>query len=287
MVESWFFPDSYLAEMEALVAAMYVVEGKAKKPDIKDVLLMAQAFGIYMRGQTEKAGSIHHFLKGIRKKGGPVIARTELPNKRYYEFLRFVAHQAKLVEDAEFSGIEPTTETGQPEPVVEKGPDLAAVWEQILDAYQEHAPKAWPQMVRRPKIAKMGTRLKEGIAYAGGAEEFVALYISALRKTPEFYRDQYVRKGAHLRPISDCLQCLFSADKHHKDLGVAGWRMFEWSDLIDASQAPAPGTRHPSEEFLSWTGTRWSHRDPLMPDEEIERHKEILIAAGLAPASAR
>lgn len=290
MSESWFFPDSYLLEMEALVAAMYEVEGKTKKPDIKDVLLMAQAFGIYMRGQTKKAGSIQHFLKGVRKEGGPVIARTELPNKRYYEFLRFVAQQAKLVEDAEFNAIEPTTKKVtlvEPEPVKEKGPDLAAVWDQLLDAYQEHAPKSWPQMVRRPKLAKMGTKLQEGISYAGSPEEFVALFASALRKTPDFYRNQYVRKGANLRPMLDCLTCLLSADKNHKDLGVAGWRMFEWADLIDAGEAPAPGTRHPSEEFISWTGTRWSYRDPYMADDEIEQHKANLIAAGLAPADSR
>lgn len=287
MSQSWFFPDSYLEEMEALVAAMYEVEGKAKKPDIKEVLLMAQAFGIYMRGQVDKAGGIQYFLKGVRKKGGEVIARTELPNKRYYEFLRFVAHQAKLVEDAEFAAIDPTTETGTPEPVVEKGPDLAAVWEQMLDAYQEHAPNTWPQMVRRPKLAKMGTKLQEGIRYAGGAEEFIALFASALQKTPDFYRNQYVRKGSNLRPMLDCLMCLLSADKNHRDLGVAGWRMFEWADLIDAGEAPAPGTRHPSEEFISWTGTRWSYRDPYMADDEIEQHKANLIAAGLAPADSR
>lgn len=284
MSESWFFPDSYLEEMEALVAAMYVVEGKTKKPDIKDVLLMAQAFGIYMRGQTEKAGSIQHFLKGIRKKDGPVIARTELPNKRYYEFLSFVARQAKAAEEAMDSGLEPTATPEPVEPVKEEETDLAAVWEQMLDAYQANAPKTWPQMVRRPKLAKMGTKLQEGISYAGGAEEFVAAFTSALHKTPDFYRNQYVRKGASLRPMLDCLICLLSADKNHKELGVAGWRMFEWSDLIDVSAAPTPGTRHPSEEFISWTGTRWSYRDPFMADEEIDKHKAALIAAGLAPS---
>ena len=154
MSESWFFPDGYLAEMEALVAAIYEVEGKAKKPDIKDVLLMAQAFGVYMRGQTEKAGAIQNFLKGIRKSGGPRIARTELPNKRSFESLSLVARQAMLVDDAEFAGIDPTTETGTPaEPVAEepKGPDLADVWSKLQDIYQEHAPKTWPQLVRRSK----------------------------------------------------------------------------------------------------------------------------------------
>lgn len=284
MSESWFFPDSYLEEMEALVAAMYEVEGKAKKPDIKDVLLMAQAFGIYMRGQTEKAGGIQPFLKGVRKKGGDVIARTELPNKRYYEFLSYVSKQAKAVEEAMDADLDPTTAPEPVAPVEEKELDLSAVWEQLLDAYQANAPKTWPQMVRRPKLAKMGTKIQEGISYAGGAEEFVAAFASALHKTPDFYRNQYVRKGASLRPMLDCLICLISADKNHKDLGVAGWRMFEWSDLIDVSAAPAPGTRHPSEEFISWTGTRWSYRDPFMSDEEIDRHKANLIAAGLGPA---
>ena len=286
MSDSWFFPDSYLAEMEALVAAMYEVEGKTKKPDIKDVLLMAQAFGVYMRGQTEKAGSIQHFLKGIRKKGGSIVARTELPNKRYYEFLRFVAHQAKLVEDAEFSTIEPTTETVTAEP---EKPEVstAKVWEQLQEVYKEHAPSEWPQLTRKLPLGKMTSRLEEGISYAGSAEDFIALYASALKKTPDFYRNSYVRKGAKLRPVTDCILCLLSADKNHKDLGVSGWRVFEWSDLMDAGEAPAPGTRHPSEEFVSWTGTRWSHRDPFMADEEIDMHKANLIAAGLAPTGSQ
>lgn len=284
MSESWFFPDGYLEEMEALVAALYAVEGKTRKPDIKDVLLMAQAFGIYMRGQTERAGGIQAFLKGVRKKGGEVIARTELPNKRYYEFLSFVAKQAKAADEAIDADIEPTTAAQPAIQVQEKGSDVQAVWDKMLDAYQANAPKTWPQMVRRPKLAKMGAKIQEGIAYAGGAEEFVAAFASALQKTPDFYRNQYVRKGANLRPMLDCLICLISADKNHKELGVAGWRMFEWSDLIDVATAPAPGTRHPSEEFISWTGTRWSYRDPFMDDGEIAKHKAALIEAGLAPA---
>ena len=271
MKDSWFFPDEYLREMEALVAAIYQVEGKTKKPDIKDVLLMAQAFGVYFRGQVDKAGGVQQFLRGVRKVGGQPMGRTELPNKRYYEFLRFVMQNDQQVEEV------------PEDQEVETGPSLAEVWEQLLDAYQEHAPKDWPAMVRRPKLAKMGTRVQEGIDYAGGVEEFVALFTSALTKVPDFYRNTYVRKNGKLRPALDCLLCLLSGDKNHKELGVAGWRMFEWADLIEAAAAPAPGTRHPSEEFISWTGTRWSYKDPFMADEEIERHKAALIAAGLAP----
>jgi hypothetical protein len=288
MSESWFFPDSYLAEMEALVSAIYEVEGKAKKPDIKDVLLMAQAFGVYFRGQTEKAGSIQNFLKGIRKEGGPRIARTEMPNKRYYEFLTYVSQQAKLVEEAEFA-IDPTTKTGTPaEPVEEKeepkAANLSAVWSKMQDLYQENAPKTWPQLIRRSKLAKMGTKLQEGIDYAGGVDQFLGAFASALNKVPEFYRNQYPRQGAGLRPPSDCILCLISGDKNHRELGVSGWRMFEWADSLDASEVMAPGIQHPSEEFLHWTGTRWSYKRPELDDEILDQHKADLIAAGLGPA---
>lgn len=282
MSESWFFPDEYLAEMEKLVAAIYEVEGKVKRPDIKDVLLMAQAYGVYMRGQTEKAGSIQNFLRGIRKTGGHCIARAELPNKRYYEFLTYVAQQNELVAELELA------ETSKPaEPVAEepKAQDLAAVWSKMQDIFQENAPRTWPQLVRRSKLARMGTKLAEGIAYAGGAEEFLALFASALAKVPEFYRNQYPRKGAGLRPPSDCILCLISGDKNHRDLGVSGWRMFEWADSLDAGEVMAPGIQHPSEEFLHWTGTRWSYKRPDLSDEVLDEHKANLIAAGLGPAN--
>ena len=287
MSESWFFPDSYLAEMEALVSAIYEVEGKAKKPDIKDVLLMAQAFGVYFRGQTERAGSIQNFLKGIRKEGGPRIARTEMPNKRYYEFLTYVSQQAKLVEEIEFA-VKPTTKVGQPEPVEKKeepkGANLSAVWSKMQDLYQENAPKTWPQLIRRSKLAKMGTKLQEGIDYAGGVDQFLGAFASALNKVPEFYRNQYPRQGAGLRPPSDCILCLISGDKNHRELGVSGWRMFEWADSLDAAEVMAPGIQHPSEEFLHWTGTRWSYKRPELDDEILDQHKANLIAAGRGPA---
>lgn len=280
--EAWFFPDTYLREMEALVAAIYQVEGKTKQPDVKDVLLMAQAFGVYMKGQVDKAGSISSFLKGIRTENGPVIARTELPNKRYYEFLRYVASVTTAADELEEI---PTATEQQVEVKVEtESTDLAKVWDRLLDAYAENAPSTWPQIVRRPKLAKMGTRIQEGIAHAGGADQLVALFASALRKTPDFYRNTYIRKGANLRPVLDCILCLLSGDKNHKDLGVAGWRMFEWADLMDAGEAPKPGLRHPSEEFLSWTGTRWTYRRPDLSDEILEEHRQALIDAGLGPA---
>ncbi len=280
--ESWFFPDSYLREMEALVAAMYSVEGKAKRPDIKDVLLMAQAVGVYLHGQVDKAGSIQAFLRGIRKEGGPSIGRVELPNKRYYDFLRFAASTVTAAD--ELDEIPGASDQQIEETVDIKPSDLAKVWDQILDVYTENAPSTWPQMVRRPKLAKMGTRLQEGISHAGGSEEFVALFASALVKMPDFYRNTYVRMGSNLRPMLDCILCLLSADKNHRELGVSGWRMFEWADLMDAGAAPAPGVRHSSEEFLSWTGTRWSYRRPDLDDEILEEHRKILIDAGLGPA---
>ena len=246
--------------MEALVSAIYKVEGKAKRPDIKDVLLMAQAHGVYMRGQTEKSGSIQNYLRGVRKPNGPRIGRTELPNKRYFEFLTYVATQCSPSEDAEPAAIDPTTKTVTPA----EAPTLGAIWSKLQDIYQKDAPKTWPQLVRRSRLAKMGTRLQEGIDFAGGVDEFLGTFESALNKVPDFYRNQYPRQGAGLRPVSDCILCLISADKHHKELGVSGWRMFGWADSLDAADVMAPGIQHPSEEFLHWTGTRWSYKLSLI-----------------------
>lgn len=268
--------------MEALVSAIYEAEGKAKKPDIKEVLLMAQAHGVYMRGQTEKSGGIQNYLRGVRKPGGPRIGRAELPNKRYFEFLTYIATQCSPIEEAEPAAIEPTTKTVTPAKPAEE-PKLSVVWSKLQDIYQESAPKTWPQLVRRSKLAKMGTRLQEGIDYAGDVDQFLGTFASALRKTPDFYRNQYPRQGAGLRPVSDCILCLISADKNHKELGVSGWRMFEWADFLDASEVMAPGIQHPSEEFLHWTGTRWSYKRPDLSDEILDEHKANLIAAGLGP----
>lgn len=269
--------------MEALVSTIYEVEGKAKKPDIKDVLLMAQAYGVYTRGQAEKAGSIQNFLRGVRKPNGPRIGRTELPNKRYFEFLTYVATQCNPIEEAEPAAIDPTTKTVTPAKPAE-GPTLSVIWSKLQDIYQQSAPKTWPQLVRRSKLARMGTRLQEGIDYAGGVDQFLGTFTSALMKTPEWYRNSYVRKGAGLRPVTDCILCLLSADSKHRDLGVGGWRMFEWADSLDASEVMAPGIQHPSEEFLHWTGTRWSYKRPDLSDEVLDEHKANLIAAGLGPA---
>lgn len=267
--KAWFFPDSYLREMEELTRALYRVEGKRKEPDIKDVLLMAQAFGVYMKGQVEKAGGISNFLKGVREAGCRPVGRTEQRQHRYYEMLKFI-------DDGDFGGEELEEESG---------PDLSQVWQMLQDAYQEHAPKGWPQLVRRSKLGKMGTRLQEGVDHAGGVEEFVALFASALRKMPEFYQSTYVRKGDKLRPVTDCILCLLSADKNHKELGTAGWRMFEWADLMEAAPVvEQPKHRHPAEEFLSWTGTRWSYRRPDLDDAFLEEQRQLLIAAGFGPA---
>lgn len=278
--ESWFFPDTYLREMEALVAAVYQVEGKTKAPDVKDVLLMAQAFGVYVKGQVDKAGSIQSFLRGVRKVGGPKVGRTELPNKRYYEFLRYVASVTAEVDELQEAPTEKAPEVKVEAPEV----STAKIWAQLQEAYREHAPKEWPQLTRKLPLAQMSTRIEEGIRYAGGAEEFVAMFASALAKVPEFYLTTYVRRGDKLRPVTDCILCLLSGDKNTKELGVAGWRLFEWADLMDAGEAPKPGLRHPSEEFLSWTGTRWSYRRPDLADDVLEEHRQALIEAGLGPA---
>ena len=268
--KSWFFPDCYLREMEELCVELRKANGQSV-PDsiaISEVLVMAQAFGAWKQGQVEKAGGISAWLKGERAFGH---GRVEQRNKHYFKALSFVS---KLEVD----------HVEQEPEVEEKSTDLPAVWEKFQEIYKQHAPSTWPQLVRKLGIAKMQTRLQEGIAHAGGADEFLALAASALAKVPDFYRNTYIRKGANLRPAADCILCLLSGDKNHKELGVAGWRMFEWADLMDASEAAKPDQRHPAEEYLSWTGTRWTYRRPDLDDAFLEEQRQLLIDAGLGPA---
>ena len=150
---------------------------------------MAQAFGVYMRGAVDKAGGVQAYLKGVRQEGGPALGRTELPNKRYFQFLRFVS-QIDDVNDTQ------PVEPAEVKPVATS----ADVWLQLQEAYREHAPSEWPQLTRRLPLAKLASRMEEGLSYAGSADEFVAMFVSALRKMPDFYRTTYVRKGDKIRP---------------------------------------------------------------------------------------
>lgn len=286
-MKSWFFPDYYLREIEELITA--IAETKGEKPNLAlaNVLIHAQAVGVYLGKQVERAGGRGPFLKGRRTKGGREVGRRETPNKAFFWALRDIAEAvADGVLDPASGEVE---QPAQPEPEAQEDTtktELAETWELLIDAYQEHAPAAWPQMSRRPKLAKMGSRVQEGISYAGGRDEFVALFASALSKVPQFYLETYVRKGGKLRPAIDCALCLLSADRNHKELGVAGWRMFEWAELIDAGEKPKAVCAHPSEEFVAWTGTRWTYRRPMESDEILNHHRQVLVSAGLAPPDA-
>ena len=273
---SWFFPDCYLREMELLCRELRRTKGEPIPETIPlaEVLVMAQAFGAWKQGQVEKAGGIAAWLRGERLNGR---GRVEQRHKSYRKALDFVS-----AEEADHDEPEVTADPAA-EAEAANAKELAKVWSQLQDIYAEHAPKTWPQLVRRSKLGKMGTRLQEGIDHAGGVDEFLALVASALKKVPDFYRETYVRKGARLRPVTDCILCLLSGDKHHKDLGVSGWRMFEWADLMDAGEVTKPGLRHPSEEFLCWTGTRWTYRRPDLDDDTLELHRQRLIDANLGP----
>lgn len=269
---SWFFPDDYLREMEALCRELRETKGEPVPASIPlaEVLIMAQAFGAWKQGQVEKSGGIAAWLRGERRNGQ---GRVEQRAKAYRKALDHVAS-----EDVDHVEPEPEVQTEKPKS------DLSDVWSKLQDLYQDKAPSTWPQLVRRSKIGKMSSRLQEGIDHAGGVDEFLAVFECALAKVPDFYREQYVRKGARLRPVMDCILCLLSGDKNHKELGVAGWRMFEWCDLMDASPEPKrPGLRHPAEEYVYWSGTRWTYRRPDLDDQFLEEQRELLIEAGLGP----
>lgn len=271
MLRTWFFPDDYLADIEQLIRIRLTAEGKAQPKTLPaaDVLVMAQAVGLWAQKLIERYGSVDAWLK--QWQNGPARGvDVEHLAETFAEVLR-----GQHLTNAQPS--EPTTKPGA----------IPQTWARIQDLYNEKKPATWPAMSRRLKLGQMATRLEEGIAHAGSIAEFLSLFESALLKVPEFYRGEYVNKGGRKRPATDCLLCLLSADKNHKELGVGGWRMFEWADLIEAGQANSQAAwRHPAEEFCKWTGTAWTHRGPFFALSEVEQQqkKRELIEAGYAPA---
>ena len=118
--KSWFFPDSYLREMEALCVELRKANGQPV-PDsiaISEVLVMAQAFGAWKQGQVEKAGGINAWLKGERAFGH---GRVEQRNKHYFKALNFVSNL-----EVDHVEVEPEAEVAE-----ETSVDLSTVWVQF------------------------------------------------------------------------------------------------------------------------------------------------------------
>ncbi len=281
MSRSWFFPDDYLAEMEVLVRLRYRMSNKPqpRKVSMGEVLVQAQAVGLWTQGLIERHGGIDQWLK--QWQDGPAKGMNiEDPCAKLSLQMAEASETGDLSKLVEFK----SADTSEPTPTAGAIPET---WGRIQELYNDKKPTSWPPIAKRLKVAQMSTRLAEGIEHAGGIAKFLSLFESALLKVPEFYRTQYVNKGSRKRPATDCLLCLLSSDKNHKELGVAGWRMFEWADLIGADQ-PTKQTawRHPAEEFCKWTGTTWTHRGPFFELDELEQQqkKRDLIEAGFAPA---
>ncbi|MBV2351721.1 hypothetical protein KUL97_08385 [Synechococcus sp. HK05] len=220
-------------------------------------------------------------LQGTREQAGQTSADAPSSEQELAQLLPL---------QAEPSGREPS-----PEPSVapESTPPQSKLIAQFAAIYNQHKPGSWPTYT--PTGTVLGSRLRQAIRHAGGAEAFEAALIQALRGMPEFWRTEYPidRNG------SDCARALLQVDRASEGRGVEHWHVFAWGAYTGrpscgiGGNTPGVGhhrpaaTYHPEHrracELLAWDGHQWTGRGmeaASLPASELQRLAEILEAAG-------
>jgi hypothetical protein len=166
---------------------------------------------------------------------------------------------------------------------------------QFAAIYNQHKPQTWPSYT--PTGTVLGSRLRQAIRHAGGAEAFELVLIRALRSMPEFWRTEYPidRSGA------DCARALLQVDRASEGRGVEHWHVFAWGAYTSrlnrgiGGNTPGVGHHRPAAisgyhpdhrracELFAWDGHQWKGRGmeaANLPASELQRLAEILEAAG-------
>jgi hypothetical protein len=192
---------------------------------------------------------------------------------------------------------EPSGREPSPEPSVapESTPPQRQLIAQFAAIYNQHKPGSWPTYT--PTGTVLGSRLRQAIRHAGGAEAFEAALIRALRGMPEFWRTEYPidRNGA------ECARALLQVDRASEGRGVEHWHVFAWGAYSGrlnggiGGNTPGVGHNRPAVtsvfhpdhrracELLAWDGHQWTGRGmeaASLPASELQRLAEILEAAG-------
>lgn len=192
---------------------------------------------------------------------------------------------------------EPSGREPSPEPSVapESTPPQRQLIAQFAAIYNQHKPQTWPTYT--PTGTVLGSRLRQAIRHAGGAEAFEAALIRALQGMPEFWRTEYPEN----RSGADCARALLQVDRASEGRGVEHWHVFAWGAYSGrlnggiGGNTPGVGHNRPAVtsafhpdhrracELLAWDGHQWTGRGmeaASLPESELQRLAEILEAAG-------
>lgn len=190
---------------------------------------------------------------------------------------------------------EPSGREPSPEPSVapESTPPQRLLIAQFAAIYNQHKPGSWPTYT--PTGTVLGSRLRQAIRHAGGAEAFEAALIRALQGMPEFWRTEYPEN----RSGADCARALLQVDRASEGRGVEHWHVFAWGAYSGrlnggiGGNTPGVGHNRPAAnyhpehrracELLAWDGHQWTGRGmeaASLPESELQRLAEILEAAG-------
>jgi hypothetical protein len=275
------------------------------------VMRVAQLYG-YLQWRSRGKRQVQVTLRdlGAAWLVQPRLLRADLDDLQSLGWLRFRSDAngttVQLLSDAQDDEI--TAEDSNPavEEYWEDGSDVEPkstpahnpLIARFVATYNQHKPQSWPAY--NPTGSALAGRLQKAIRHAGGAEDFWAVLIQALRRMPEFWRLTYPQGRSGV----DCATVLFSADRKAAGLGVEFWHVFCWgaSDTAPYPQRLSSGiggntpevgtgrmaaTLHPDHrracELLAWDGHEWKGRGMAgsqLPASEKQHLAEVLEAAG-------
>jgi hypothetical protein len=275
------------------------------------VMRVAQLYG-YLQWRSRGKRQVQVTLRdlGAAWLVQPRLLRADLDDLQSLGWLRFRSDAngttVQLLSDAQDDEI--TAEDSNPavEEYWEDGSDVEPkstpahnpLIARFVATYNQHKPQSWPAY--NPTGSALAGRLQKAIRHAGGAEDFWAVLIQALRRMPEFWRLTYPQGRSGV----DCATVLFSADRKAAGLGVEFWHVFCWgaSDSATYTQrltsgiggntpevgsGVAPGAQESdltkANRLLFWNRDHWHGRGieaAKLDRREKQRLAELLEAQG-------
>jgi hypothetical protein len=275
------------------LGAAWFVQPRLLKADLDDL----QTLG-WLRFRSDANGTTVTLMSAAMEGEPSEPDERECASQELLRSLETTAEISSAAEVQACAVVQPrviTKPPSEPSTTPEGRPAVNPLIAQFAAIYNQHKPQTWPTYT--PTGTVLGSRLRQAIRHAGGAEAFELVLIRALRSMPEFWRTEYPqeRSGAH------CAGVLLKVDRGSEGRGVEHWHLFAWGAYSGrlnggiGGNTPGVGDNRPAVtsafhpdhrracELLAWDGHQWTGRGmeaASLPASELQRLAEILEAAG-------
>jgi hypothetical protein len=278
------------------LGAAWFVQPRLLKADLDDL----QTLG-WLRFRSDANGTTVTLMSAAMEGEPSEPDERECASQELLRSLETTAEISSAAEVQACAVVQPrviTKPPSEPSTTPEGRPAVNPLIAQFAAIYNQHKPQTWPTYT--PTGTVLGSRLRQAIRHAGGAEAFELVLIRALRSMPEFWRTEYPqeRSGAH------CAGVLLKVDRGSEGRGVEHWHVFCWGAPDSAAytgrlsggiggNTPAVGQEgapyaqesdlHKANRLLFWNRDHWHGRgiEAAKLDRcEKQRLAELLEAQG-------